>query len=313
MIFKNILTAAMFNYNGFRNMINGKGRVQITLESLVECVPEIKNMRLILADNKSEDGSEKFLGGFPIGEKHVFPRAVREKGWYATSRNNLENLRRAISMTGTSYYWNIENDSYFFNRNGFLNKAISALEAFPDISIIHLRRWTPLDCKDKPGAPQNHCRVEEIRNMKGLNLYILKRSEQDNVWVNVVEGLPKEFVPYSAEDDFMSLQLGEDPGCVRKTGDGWQRLIEDHYNTYTTHGYVARSAHIRQILDEFSPKTEKEMSIAFKKRFKAARLDEDAFISFGWNTRIHPSEEEITKMFEWAEKHNYSSVIDYGR
>ena len=218
-----------------------------------------------------------------------------------------------MDLVKTPYYWNIENDSYFFNKTNFLERVIHALECNADIAIVHLRRWTPFDCRDKPGAPQNNCRVKEIRNNMDLPLYVVEKLKDDCVWVDVGDGLPSDFHPYThLKDDFKSLRLGTDPGCLRLVNGKWQRLIEDHYATYTTDGYVARSDALRFIIEKYNPQTEKDMSTVFKSHFTAARIDQDAFISFGWNTRIHPSEEQILEMFEWARTHNYSSILDYG-
>jgi hypothetical protein len=313
MIYGDILTVGVINYNGFRNKLKGKGRIEITLDSLIKCVPEIKQMNLLLVDNESTDGSQEFLLNLPYGKKYAFERLVKIEGWSGTTRNNVENLRKIIlNETKTHYYWNIENDSYFYNTHNFLGKALCVLCENPDIAIIHLRRWTPLDCRDKPGAPQNHCRVEEIRKCRDFHFYVLERSKKECVWVDVGDGLDRDFIP-DKEYSFENLSEGNKPGCVRRKPDGtWQRLIEDHYNTFTNHGYIARSDCLKFIMGRYNPKSEKEMSIAFKKHFKAAKLEEDAFVCFGWNSRIKPTEEEVLKIFIWVEKGNYSSVKDYG-
>src|SRR3989338_1395472 len=161
---KEKLTAGLFNYQGNRNRVDEKGRLLITIESLTQSFPQMRDIRLILIDNESTDGSLQLLIDHPIGEKYVLPRLTIEEGWYPTTRNNFENLRRTLEMTSTPYYWNIENDSFFYNEGGtFIRKAIEVLEGNEDISIVHLRRWSPMDCRDKPGAPQNHCRVSEVR------------------------------------------------------------------------------------------------------------------------------------------------------
>src|SRR3989344_7486405 len=202
---ENLVTAGLFNYNGMRNAVFGIGRLQITLDSLIENVPLIKTIRFILVDNHSSDESKEVLFSFPFGEKHTFNRVVDGSNWFSTSRNNLENLRRILSMVKTRYYWNIENDSYFFNPNDLVSKAVFALEENPDISIIHLRRWTPLDCQDKPGAPQNHTRVEEIRKYGNGILYVLERTQDYAVWVPVGDGIKEDFVPFEDDGKFNTL------------------------------------------------------------------------------------------------------------
>ena len=309
---KEKLTAGLFNYQGNRNRVDEKGRLLITIESLTQSFPQMRDIRLILIDNESTDGSLQLLIDHPIGEKYVLPRLTIEEGWYPTTRNNFENLRRTLEMTSTPYYWNIENDSFFYNEGGtFIRKAIEVLEGNEDISIVHLRRWSPMDCRDKPGAPQNHCRVSEVRRCSDFYFYVLEKHQDEHVWVDVGEGLPEDFVP-SEGRGFVDLYAGNDPRCIRKRGSGWQRLMPDHYNTYTTHGYVVRTQDFRDLIAKHNPTGELETSIAFKKDYRASRLDEDAFLCFGWNTRVSPDQEEIKRMFEWAKKHNYSSVLDYG-
>lgn len=312
MTFLNKVTAVLVNYNGYRNNIGGRGRLQITLDSLLHSLPFAKHLSFLLIDNESSDGSKEMFFRFPYGEKITFKRLVSGNGWFPTTQNNCFNIRRISHIVQTSYIWFIENDSYFFNKN-FLEKAINVLDERRDISIVHLRRFTPLCCLERPGAPQNHCRVKSVERLRsGQKFYILEKTENDCNWVDVGNGLPKNFVPQK-EYNFINLCLGNRPGDIRQKEDGsWQRYIWDYWTTYTNHGYVARTKDLRFVMDNYRPASEREIAQGFKKHFWAARLDEDAFVCFGWKGRVNPTEREALAMFRWAENKRSSSVDDYG-
>jgi len=306
------ITAVLINYNGFRNKINGKGRLQITLESIINTVPFINKIKFLLIDNESSDGSDIFVRDFPLGKKSVFKRTVNGNDWVSTTRNNCINIRKVSNLVKTPYVWFIENDSYFFNKNYFLKRAIDILDQNKKISIIHLRRFTPLCCMERPGAPQNHCRVESVEKLKdGYKFYILEKTKSDCVWVDTGGAISDDFIP-DKEYNFINLCLGNRPGNIRKTVNGWQRYMEDYWNTYTNHGYVVRTKDLKFIMNKYKPQSEREIAEAFKKYFIAARMNEDAFVCFGWKGRINPTEKEILQTFKWVQKNNYSSVLDYG-
>ena len=308
---ENYLTGGLINFNGNRNKVNNQGRLQITLNSLLRNVSQINNIPLILVDNESTDGSEGVIQNFPFGQKIIFQRVTQGEGWYPTTTNNQINLRRTLSLVRTPYYWHIENDSYFYNSGDFLTKAVQVLEENSDLSIIHLRKWTHYDCKDKPGAPQNHCRIDEIRESKNGNIYVIGRSKEECVWVEVGTGLDNHFIPYGDKNDFLSLQEGQEPGNLRIINGRWQRLIENHYATYANHGFIVRTLDLKNLVDKYEPPTEESLSKIFTQNYKAAKLDEDAFVCFGLNTRINLSEEETVNLFKWAEENNYSSILDF--
>ncbi len=306
------VTAVLINYNGFRNKIKGKGRLQVTLESLMDTVLSFSKIKFLLIDNESSDGSRIFLHNFPIGEKMDFKRLHKGNGWMPTTQNNCSNIYRISQLVKTPYLWFIENDSYFFNKNNFLKKAVEVLDEREDLSIIHLRRFTPLCCKERPGAPQNHCRVESIERLKnGQKFYILEKAKSDCVWVDVGDAIPNNFIP-AKKYNFINLCIGDRPGNIRKTKNGWQRYIKDYWNTYTNHGYVVRTKDLKFVMEKYRPQSEREIAMGFKKHFIAARMQEDAFVCFGWKNRVNPTESEILQTFDWVKKHNYSSVLDYG-
>lgn len=312
MDFLDKVTAVLINYNGCRNNIAGKGRLQTTLESLQDSLPFMDRLKLILIDNESSDDSDKILFRFPYGIKEVFKRKIDGEGWAPTTQNNCFNIRKVSHLVQTPYIWFIENDSYFFNGSNFLKKAINVLEERPDISVVHLRRFTPLCCRERPGAPQNHCRVKSVEKLRnGQVFYVLKKTKNDCNWVDVGEGLPKDFTPHK-EYNFINLCLGDRPGNIRHKKDGtWQRYIWDYWTTYTNHGYFARTKDLQFIMDTYKPQSERETAEAFKKHFWAARLDEDAFVCFGWKGRVNPTEKEILDTLSWA-NNKRSSVDDYG-
>ena len=90
-------------------------------------------------------------------------------------------------------------------------------------------------------------------------------------------------------------------------------LVEEHWATYTSHGWIARTEDMKFVVHLYKPLSEREMSRYVKKHFKSARLYKDSFVDFGWKTRYkNYTEEEVINNLKWATKNNYSSVNDYG-
>ncbi|MFH1209844.1 MAG: hypothetical protein V1663_03575 [archaeon] len=74
------LTIQLCNYNGLRNKIRGKGRLEITIESLLECCPFVPETNILLIDNESSDGSDKYLFALSFGNKMFIPH-IFKGGW----------------------------------------------------------------------------------------------------------------------------------------------------------------------------------------------------------------------------------------
>ena len=170
------VTVNIGNFNGMRNQINGKGRIQTTIESLLETVPQITEMDVRITDNFSEDGSWEYVSQLPFGKIRRKERVSIEPRWIGTTMNNMGILRDAIEESNSKFIWNIENDSYFLG-GGFLEKAIEVLAFNEDISVVHLKRWTPLCAEDSPGVPTNLTRYSEARTSMQLDFANGKRTE----------------------------------------------------------------------------------------------------------------------------------------
>ncbi len=309
------LTIQIGNFNGFRNPIRGKGRIQTTIESLLESCPAVTKTRILLVDNESDDGSKEYLYSLPFGDKFTVKRHVVENTWEATTRNNMVVLKDTVNKTQSEFIWRIENDSFFYNKNSYVNKAIEILENYSDIHIVHLRRWTTIDAKDRPGVGRNLNRVSEIRTApSGFEFYVIEKCAEDSNWIPVGEDLGDHFVP-DEESGYGFCHLGGvELYSVRIKEDGsYERLLADKWATYTNHGWIARKQSLDFVFRTYDPSGEQEMADAFKKHFNAAKLDEDAFIQFGWKTRYpNWSEGEALEIFEWARRHNHESCKDYG-
>src|SRR3989344_7021139 len=158
------ITVHIGNYNGMKEKLGGKGRIQITMNSFLRCVPQLLRMDVRFIDNGSEDGSWEYIQSLPFGKKIQFPQIKAEPRWMIVTMNNMANMRRSIETSDKPYFWNVENDTYFFNQKGdFLDKAIEILETNLDISLVHMRRFTEIDEHDLPGIPRNLNRFSEVR------------------------------------------------------------------------------------------------------------------------------------------------------
>ena len=212
------------------------------------------------------------------------------------------------------YFWNIENDSYFYNAENFLEKSLEILETNRDVSIIHLKRWTFLDGKDSPGVETNMTRVSEIRTSKsGFQFYLMEQREEYALWTPLRDELITD-LKLDEEAGVGKCSLGTDKiGSVRITKSGrYERLLTEHWNSYTNHGWVGKTEDLKYLIKKYDPVGERQMSVAFKKQFRAAKLDEDAFIDFGWNKKILPTEQEIIKTFLETKNSKKSSIDLFG-
>ncbi|MFH1209845.1 MAG: hypothetical protein V1663_03580 [archaeon] len=227
----------------------------------------------------------------------------------------MDVLKKTVLTTKTDYIWRIENDSYFYNHTNFVERAIEVLEEDSEISIIHLRRWTKLDAKDMPAVGRNINRVEQVRKSRnGFNYYLMQQSEQEYLWIPVMNDLGKDFIP-DEEEGYGKCPIGKDViGAIRVNENGEiERLLNEHWNSYTNHGWIAKTKDLRFLISKYNPNNERELSKIFKKHFRAGKIDQDAFVAFGWRTRnIGYLEEEVLEIFEWVKRNNYSSIKDYG-
>ena len=283
-----------------RNKINDKGRLQITIDSLVECCPFVKKLDFRIIDNYSSDGSWDYLSSLSFGVKSKRKRVKKEVPWLATTLNNMANLKETIFNTDSKYIWNIENDSYFFNQDNFLKDAIDILDQDKKISVVHLRRWVDMDAKDLPGVPRNLSRVSEVKTTSsGLEYYVMEKRKEYSLWVPLdIKELGSEFTP-DLEAEYGKCPIGvEAIGAIRKKGKGkFERLLTEHWNSYTSHGWIGRKKDLKFLINKYDPLGERQMSVAFKKHFQSARLKRGAFISFGWKARANPLQEEISEIF----------------
>lgn len=302
------------NYNGMRNSVFGKGRVQITVESLFRCCPFIKDADFTITDNFSVDGSWEYVSELPFGKKLRAQRVMAEPRWLATTITNMNNMKAAIMRSDKPFFWNVENDSYFFNRQDFLGSALDVLLTQKDISIIHLRGWTDLDARDIPGVPRNLSRYEEVRETQsGVRFYVMEKRPEYALWIPVGLNFKEGFVPDQDAERGKCPVGVEKIGAVKLSKDGsYQRLLTEYWNSYTNHGWIARTADLKDLIERYNPLGERQMSIAFKKHFRAARLDEGAFVNFGFGGRIRPTEEEVAAMFEKVDKSGTDSIKVFG-
>ncbi|OGJ15389.1 hypothetical protein A3K73_07990 [Candidatus Pacearchaeota archaeon RBG_13_36_9] len=307
------ITIHIGNYNGMRDQINGKGRLQLTVESFLNCVPELRNMDVRFIDNDSQDGSWEYIKSLPFGTKEQVSQIKVEPRWLLITVNNLANMRKSIETSDLPYFWNVENDTYFFRRNeGFIDRAIEILETNSDIGLVHMRRFTNIDEHDLPGIPRNLNRFSEIRVApSGFSFYLMERRPEYALWIPT--GINFTENQFDAEAGYGKCPKGIiQIGAVRERDGEFERLLTEHWNGYTSNGWIARRADLKFLIEEYNPLGERQMSMAFKKHFRAAKLTRDVFIEFGWKARTAADEEERRKTLESAADEEDSSVR-YGK
>ena len=305
------ITVHIGNHNGMRDKITGRGRIQTTMESFLNCVPNLPNMDVRIIDNKSQDGSWEYIQSLPFGVKEQIPQIKTEPRWLSITINNMANMRRSIETSEMSYFWNVENDTYFFRREDFVEEAIEILETNPDISLVNMRRFTKIDEHDLPGIPRNLNRFSEVRKTSsGSSFYIMEKRPEYALWIPI--GIP------FTEDQFdTEAGYGKCPrdvvqiGAVRERKGEFERLLTEHWNGYTSNGWIARKKDLKFLIDKYNPIGERQMSVAFKKHFRVAKLPEDVFIEFGWKARTIADENERRETLENAVNEK-DSVIKYG-
>lgn len=305
------LTVHISNFNGMRNQIASRGRMQITIDSLLETVPRITGEDVILFDNFSEDGSWEYLTSLGFGRLIREKRIITHPNWLSTTINNLRGIAKTIQESDSQYIWNIENDSFFYGNGSFLPTAIRVLDENSDISAVHLKRWTDFDMKDSPGVPINMNRYDEVRKTsKGENIFILEKRPEYTLWIPI----DRKFIHSLDEKAGMGLcpKGKEVIGAIREVQGKHQRLLTEYWNGYTNHGWIARRKDLKYLLDKYKPLGERQLAIAFKKHFKSAKLSTDGFIDFGWKFRHSPSEDDILKLFEQVSLSNSCSIKEYG-
>lgn len=306
------ITVHIGNYEGMRNKIAGKGRIQITMESFLDCVPNLPNMDVRFIDNGSQDGSWEYIQSLSFGVKEQTPQIRAEPRWLLITVNNMANMRRSIETSDMPYFWNVENDTYFFRKEGFIEQAIEILETNPDISLVHMRRFTEIDENDLPGVPRNLNRFSEMKKTPpSLSFYIMEKRPEYALWIPI--GIP------FTEDQFDSgTGYGKCPkdvvqiGSIRERNGEFERLLTEHWNGYTSNGWIARRKDLKFLIERYNPIGERQMSKVFKKHFRAAKLPQDVFIEFGWKARTIANEDERRKTLENAVNEE-ESAIKYGK
>jgi len=294
------ITVHLGNYNGMRDKINGKGRIQTTMESFINCVPSLPNMDVRFMDNGSLDGSWEYIQSIPFGIKESIPQIKIEPRWLLITANNMANMKKSIETSDMPYFWNVENDTYFFRGEEFVNEAIEVLEANPDINLVHMRRFTRIDEYDLPGVPKNLNRFSERRKTpSGVSFYVMEKRPEYALWIPT--GIRFEKEQFDVEAGYGKCPKGVvQIGAVREKDGEFERLLTEHWNSYTSNGWIARREALKFLIDVYNPLGEMQMSRAFKKHFKAAKLAEDVFIEFGWKARDTSNEEERRKTLEDA-------------
>ena len=309
------ITPCIFNYNGFRGpILRGKGRIQTTIESLLKNVPEFSQMNVFFIDNNSTDGSREYLQNLGFGRVIMFPRIIQGHSWQATTRNNMYNLGEVIKRLSSPYMWRIEDDSYFYNSQSFLQKSIDVLDTDRDVDIIHLRRWTHIDSKDMPGVGRNLSRYSiEKKSRIGNSYFMIEKLKSDKVWIPIGDELGENFIPDKNAGYGLCPFGEEDIGSIRVNERGeYERLLTEKWATYTNHGWICRTDKLRLAFNECDLQKEGDLADYFKKNYTAAKLDQDAFVAFGWRTRLVDwSEKETLKVFEYVKKNNISSCREY--
>jgi len=305
------ITVHIGNCNGMKDEIDGRGRIQITMDSFLNCVPNLLDMDVRFIDNRSQDGSWEYIQSLPFGIKERIPQIKLEPRWLSVTVNNMANMKRSIETSEMPYFWNVENDTYFFRKGEFMEEAIEILETNPDISLVHMRRFTKIDEYDLPGVPRNLNRFSEVRRTpSGFSFYVMEKRPEYALWVPT--GLSFTEDQFDAEAEY-----GKCPrdvvqiGAIRERNGKFERLLTEYWNGYTSNGWIARRKDLKFLIDKYNPIGERQMSVAFKKHFRAAKLPKDVFIEFGWKARTVASKEERRKTLENAINEE-NSAIKYG-
>ncbi|HIH31304.1 TPA: hypothetical protein HA235_01220 [Candidatus Woesearchaeota archaeon] len=303
------------NRNGLKTLTSNKSRLYYLFSSLIKHVPNINHAEVLFSDNESEDDSCNFFKKLGIGTIVNRPIIRVEPKWLQTTLNNQLNISDAIQQTNKKFFWNIENDSYFF-RSEFIQQALDVLSTREDIVIVNLRYWISLDKKDWIGIPKNLSRYDACsKTPSGTTFYELERRDCDVLWIDVTNDISQDFC-FDDKYDPMHCVLSDElkVGNIRNTPDGkYQRLLNEHWNTYASHGYIARTDTLRFIIERYQPLSERNMSMMVRKHFKAAKLEMDAFFSFGWNKRVqNVNEKDIEKMILYCENTPCSSMKEIG-
>ena len=305
------ITLNIGNYNGMRDKLDGKGRIQITMESFLDCVPNLPKMDLRFIDNESQDGSWEYIKSLSFGIKERTPPIRVEPRWLSITINNMANMRKSIETSNMPYFWNVENDTYFFRKEDFIGEAIEILETNPDISLVNMRRFTKIDEHDLPGVPRNLNRFSETRETpSGFSFYIMEKRPEYALWVPTSLSFTED--QFDAEAGYGKCPKGiVQIGAIREREEGFERLLTEHWNGYTSNGWIARRRDLKFLIDKYNPIGERQMSVAFKKHFKAAKIPKDVFIEFGWKARTSADEKERSKTLEGAINEE-NSAVKYG-
>lgn len=305
------ITIHIGNYNGMRDKINGKGRIQTTVESFINCVPSLSNMDVRFIDNESSDGSWEYIQSLPFGIKERVPQIKIEPRWLLITANNMANMRRSIETSDRPYFWNVENDTYFFREEEFVDEAIEILETNPDISLIHIRRFTKIDEYDLPGVPRNLNRFSEKRKTPSdASFYVTEKRPEYALWIPTGISFTEE--QFDAEAGYGKCPKGiVKIGAIREKNGEFERLLTEYWNGYTSNGWIARRNDLKFLIDTYNPIGERQMSVVFKKHFNAAKLAKDVFIEFGWKARTTSNEEERMRTLEDAVNEE-DSAAKYG-
>lgn len=234
------ITIHIGNYNGMRDKINGKGRIQTTMESFINCVPSLPKMDVRFIDNGSLDGSWEYVKSIPFGIKESIPKIEIEPGWLSITANNMANMKRSIETSNMPYFWNVENDTYFFRGEEFVNEALEILESNPDISLVHMRRFTKIDEHDLPGVPKNLNRFSEMRKTpSGVSFYVMEKRPEYALWIPT--GIRFEEEQFDVEAGYGKCPKGMvHIGAVREKDEEFERLLTEHWNSYTSNGWIAK-------------------------------------------------------------------------
>lgn len=306
------ITVHIGNYNGMRDIIGDRGRIQLTIDSCLRCVPELPSMDVRIIDNGSKDGSWEYIQSLPFGKKEQLPQIKIDPKWMLITANNMANMKKSIITSDMPYFWNIENDTYFFNEGGgFVEQAIEILETNSDISLVHLRRFTEIDEHDLPGVPRNLNRYSERRRTPSGNpFYVMEKRPEYALWIPT--GI--QFAEEQFDDE---AGYGKCPkgivkiGAVRERKGEFERLLTEHWNCYTSNGWIARREDLQFLIDKYDPIGERQTSRAFKKHFKSAKIPNDVLIEFGWKARANVTPRGRKRILEEAANQE-DSAVRYG-